>query len=104
CKGLLRRAPELQMSRFRTAANLFACSLFASAPLSAQGLWSKVPAFPTACFTQDQFYEQAGKAYEETAALYKKQYEANTAIDHQLKELDAATQQSRMMAFMQRDP
>ena len=92
------------MIRFRTAASLFAWSLLASAPPSAQGLWSKVPPFPTTCFTQDQFYEQAGKAYEETLALYKKQYEENAAIDQRLRDLDAATQQSRMMAFMQKDP
>ena len=92
------------MIRSRTVASLLTCSLFASAPVSAQNLWSKVPALPTTCFNQDQFFDQAERVYQEVSALARKQTEANAAVGRQLTELDGSTQQARMMAFLQKDP
>ena len=93
------------MIRFRiVAASALVFSLAPTAPAIEQGLWSKVPAFPTSCYSNDQFYEQAGNAYGETLPIYKKQYDANEAIDRELSHLDPAAQQTRIMAFLQKDP
>ncbi len=92
------------MIRFRTTASLLTCSLFASVPVAAQNLWSKVPAFPTTCYNNDQFFSQIDLVGQESAALATRQLQENDAIQQQLKELDGATQQSRLMAFMQKDP
>ena len=88
----------------RTAASLLACFLVAAAPASAQDSWGRVPALPTACYNDDHFFETADTAYQEIAAAYRTQYDMNEAIDHQLKELDGAARQQRLMAFLQKDP
>ena len=93
------------MIRFRlVAASALALSSAASAPAFEPNLWGKVPAFPTSCYSNDQFYSQAQIAYDETLPIYKRQYDANEAMDKELSRLDPAAQQTRIMAFLQRDP
>ena len=71
----------------------------------AQGAWARVPPLPTACYTKGEtFYDDNVKAQAELEAAINTQRDLNDGLTLKLKELDLTTQQSRMMAFMTKDP
>ena len=76
-----------------------------AAPLPAQDWLSKVPAFPEACYSQqDKFLEELEKLSNELQESISTQAETNAALKAKLDELDGGERQSRMIAFMQKDP
>ena len=71
----------------------------------AQDWWSKVPAFPKACYSKDDtFLADLEKVMNELQEAIYKQEETNSALKAKLDALDAGERQSRMIAFMQKDP
>ena len=76
-----------------------------TAPLSAQGAWSKAPPLPRACYSgQDTFSADAEKARTELEAAIERQEQINKALHDQVFALDPATLQPRLMAAAQKDP
>jgi len=76
-----------------------------SAAAVAQGAWARVPPLPTACYTKaETFHDDNVKAQAELEAAINTQRDLNDGLTLKLKELDLTTQQSRMMAFMTKDP
>jgi hypothetical protein len=79
--------------------------LILASPIRAQDVWARVPALPKACYTEGEtFRDGLMKQIEAVRAESRKQGAINGALDEKLKQLDLGTQQSRMMAFMQKDP
>jgi hypothetical protein len=92
------------MSRFSSVRGALAVVLFPIG-LAAQSAWSRVPTLPTNCYQkQDQFFDQADKAWVDLGHAEEEQRGVNLALGHQLTVMDPATKQSRMMAFLQKDP
>src|SRR5688572_1746643 len=80
-------------------------SIVLVAPLGAQSLWSRVPAFPTACYTKNEtFAADVEKARSDLDAAITRQAEVNAAVKAKQQALDMGQQQARMMAFLQKDP
>lgn len=94
------------MSRSTAALNALACLVTVSLPLAAQDPWSKVPAFPTACYDNSGqgFHGAVSDIRHELVVAGDKQREINSALREKLANLDVSEQQSRMMAFMMKDP
>jgi hypothetical protein len=78
-------------------------SLLLGSPLPAQSVWTKVPAFPKACYAG----EDAGdveKALTELETLLNNQKQVNRGLQEQVMNADPATLQQRLMAAVQRNP
>lgn len=74
-------------------------------PLSAQNVWNQVPAYPTACYTEADSFDEAVDALQVSlSAAIERQRVTNEGIRSKYDNLDDATRQSRVMALMQRDP
>ena len=87
------------------SACLVLLTLFSVTPASGQDPWSRVPAFSKACYTKgDPFGDQVQRALEETQAAIEAQKETNLAARAALDEVDAMTKQTRMNAYMQKNP
>jgi hypothetical protein len=87
------------------AAMTFLLLTLAAHESSAQDWWSKIPAFPTACYTNDDpFLTDLEKVANELQEAIYKQEETNSVLKAKLDALDAGERQSRMIAFMQKDP
>jgi hypothetical protein len=83
-----------------------ATSIFLVTPLAAQDPWSMVPAFPTACYDNETpgFGEKVANIRHEITVVSDRQGAINGALKQKLNNLDVATQQSNMMAFMTKNP
>jgi hypothetical protein len=97
------------ITRRSKALGIIACAItLATAPavpLGAQSAWSRVPAFPKGCFQKDDtFTRDADRVLDEITQATYKQDEANAAVKAKFDEIDGGTRQSRMMAFLQKDP
>lgn len=78
--------------------------LLTASPLTAQNPWTRVPAFPTVCYTAgDPFVDRIEAAYVANQEALGRQVEINQGLNQQLKGLDPAAKQSRMMAYMQQN-
>ena len=85
-------------------ASLLAPGVFAAQPASSDP-WARVPAFPTACYSEkDGFFDAVGKAREALDADLLKQQKLNSTLDESLKQLDPATTQARMQNFLMKNP
>ena len=61
-------------------------ALAATPPAAPAGPWAKVPAFPTACYAeQDHWRDQYSAAIEAVHQDHEKQNEANTAVEQRLQ-------------------
>ena len=94
----------MRLSCVAAASSALVC-LFGSASLLAQGAWSKVPAAPTSCFSDDDTF---GKTAEAARSELSKEISAQTAYRSELQQkliaIDPMTQSSRMVAYLQKDP
>ena len=80
-------------------------ALLVPSALAAQNPWSQVPELPTACYTNNEtFAADVEKARSEVDATITRQDEVNAAVKAKHQALDMGQQQSRMMAFLQKDP
>ena len=76
-----------------------------AAPLTAQNPWTRVPAFPTTCYTSgDPFPEQLEAAMAANQDAIGRQEQINHGLNDQLKSMDRSAMQSKMMAYMQKNP
>ena len=67
--------------------------------------WSQVPALPSSCYEEsDGFIARLDTTTEALAAEEARQSEINAAIDGELRNMDMAEQQQRMMDFMMEHP
>jgi hypothetical protein len=67
--------------------------------------WSEVPALPDSCYRDaDDFIARLDATMEALAAEEARQVEINAAIDGELRTMDMAEQQQRMMDFMMEHP
>lgn len=74
-------------------------------PLLAQSAWTKAPALPTACYSeQDTFDGDAEKARTELEAAIERQEQINRGLQEQAVTMDPATLNQRMMAAVQKNP
>ena len=74
-------------------------------PLTAQNPWTRVPAFPTTCYTSgDPFPEQLEAAMAANQDAIGRQEQINHGLNDQLKSMDRSAMQSKMMAYMQKNP
>lgn len=72
---------------------------------AAEDPWSRVPALPTACYSEsDHFSDQALAASEALNEEKNRQQVINDALAQQLAEVDPMDQQQRMMTFLMENP
>lgn len=94
------------MTAFRRGA--LACFLapaVVAAPPAAADPWARVPALPTACYSEtDGFADSLTKAQEALESDLSKQQEQNSAIDASLSQLDPMATQTRMQNFLMKNP
>ena len=89
---------------YRIGATLTAL-LAAASPLAAQTVWSSLPALPNACYTKgESFAADAERALASLQERLDRQEAINAAIQAQMTNLSMGEQQTRMIAFLQRDP
>ena len=75
------------------------------APPAVQNPWTKAPALPTACYSdQDSFAKDIGAALEALSAEIAQQGQINTEISNTLQNMDGAEKQSRMQSFPMNNP
>jgi len=92
------------MIRLRSILGLL-CALLVSTPVAAQNPWGKVPALSTSCYSDgDSFTDQLEAARAANQEASGRQERSNIGLNHQLKTIDPADMNSRMMAYMQKDP
>ena len=78
-----------------------------SAPIAAQAAadpWSRVPAFPTTCYSNDAFFDTVIKAIEALDADLARQTKINADIKAKFDAIDMSEKMQRMQAFMMKDP
>ena len=87
---------------------LLLSSLLVAAPLGAQSPqspWAKVPPFPSQCYSdKDRFDADLQGARDAMAQARTRQSDINDGLREKANNLDAATKQSRMMAFLTSNP
>lgn len=76
-----------------------------SAPAAAQGPWARLPALPTACYTKSDAFDGDGEKLRlDLDAAIGRQEEVNKSLVAKYASLDMMTQQSRLQAFMMKNP
>lgn len=81
------------------------CTLLVSTPVAAQNPWAKVPALSTSCYSAgDPFTDQIEAAFVANQDAIGRQEQINRGLNDQLKSIAPSAMQSRMMAYMQKDP
>ena len=90
--------------RPRSILGLF-CALLVSTPVAAQNPWAKVPALSTSCYSAgDPFTDQIEAAFVANQDAIGRQEQINRGLNDQLKSIAPSVMQTRMMAYMQKDP
>ena len=77
--------------------------LAGSVPIAAQSAadpWSRVPAFPTTCYSSDDYSDKLTKAMEALDADIARQAAINAEIKAKFDALDINEKMQRMQAFM----
>jgi len=94
------------MRRPRAAVVTVAGLLGLTASLAAQDPWSRVPAFPTSCYDTGNpgFLEMLSSFRHEVVAAADRQTAINSALRQKLIDMDPSEKQSKMMAFMMKNP
>lgn len=84
---------------------LLLSSLLVAAPLGAQSAWTRVPPFPKQCYSdKDTFDADIQAARDALGQAQLRQSDINAGLKEKLDNVDAATRQSKMMAFMTQNP
>jgi hypothetical protein len=94
------------MHHARAAIVTLAAFLCLATPSAAQDPWSKVPAFPTSCYDNATpgFVDQISNIRHELTVQADAQNDINTAIQQKVVDMDPSEKQSKMMAFMMKNP
>jgi len=80
-------------------------ALALGAPPAAQDPWTKVPAFPTGCYSaQDDFAKDTESALEAVSAESARQEQIDNEIKERYDDLDPAEKQTRMQSYMMSHP
>lgn len=98
-----------------TSILVFFMSFFALQPAAAAGEaaatatgpdpWTKVPKFPTTCYSgQDKFLDEIAAATEAMSSELQKQRAINDKIEEKYNAIDMMEKMSRMQAFMMENP
>jgi hypothetical protein len=84
---------------------LLLSSLLVAAPLPAQSAWTRVPRFPSQCYSdRDKFDADLQTASDAMEQAFVRQSDINAALKEKADNLDAGTRQSKMMAFLTSNP
>jgi hypothetical protein len=85
--------------------SVFLPALAFGGPPAAQDPWTKVPAFPTSCYSgQDNFAKDTESALEAVSAESARQEQINNEIEERYDNLDPAEKQTRMQTYMMAHP
>ena len=66
--------------------------------------WSRVPAFPTSCYSNDDFGDKLTKALDAITVDLARQTKINEDIKAKFDAMDMSEKARRMQAFMMKDP
>jgi hypothetical protein len=77
----------------------------AAATVTGPDPWTKVPKFPTSCYSgQDKGWEEVGTASQALGLELKKQQETNDKIEQKFNAIDMRVKMERMQAFLMENP
>ena len=85
---------------------LLATAVGLAPSIAAQDVWAKVPPFPTSCYDNETpgFVDRLSNIRHEIVVASDQQNDINSALRQKVIDMDPSEKQSKMMAFMMKNP